>query len=621
MSSENAGQTSPSSPVSRAANFRSRLWIGSTVVLFSNLIFAIADLLAGSAHLWALWACKLVQVIEIIWVRRRLRGGAKMPEMNFLGILMVSTVLAMTAVSGYISGEEETTQILGIAILFASAGIVPWPRGSQLIVALVAVGAISAQHLLLGVKGSLGLLAVWSGAASSVLMADLLNRRRVVVERSEREARRREREQREITDILLSGSSSVVKGLSEDDLLTFFSETLAKQLDCRWVLAVETRLEETGRVAVPVAHYGLSERGWASFENVPMERSLDGLIDPEYRDEVAEIRVPRNRLGHGREESEEPAPEEGAQAQAKLPPQTEADAEGELWVLLVRLRESDQAGVVLTAWRDSTAPPFGDRELTIARGMAPLLSASLEQRRLLAELEAAQHWQQSFLASLSHELRTPLNIILGYMEMLLDQDLPVSEDEARELQEKVKWNASNQLRLVNEALELSRQDESGAVVIRRDDVNLEALLTQIIEEANLQARGKNVRIAGEFPENMPRIRTDAVKLRIILGNLLDNARKFTHEGAISLQVEISEDKAVFRVRDTGRGIAPEMLPELFRAFRQGERGDPGGLGLGLYIVRRLVQSLKGEVTVTSELGIGSQFSVELPVVLSEDASS
>ena len=72
---------------------------------------------------------------------------------------------------------------------------------------------------------------------------------------------------------------------------------------------------------------------------------------------------------------------------------------------------------------------------------------------------------------------------------------------------------------------------------------------------------------------------------------------------------------------TRRGIAPEMLPELFRAFRQGERGDPGGLGLGLYIVRRLVQSLKGEVTVTSELGVGSQFSVELPVVLSEDASS
>jgi signal transduction histidine kinase len=205
------------------------------------------------------------------------------------------------------------------------------------------------------------------------------------------------------------------------------------------------------------------------------------------------------------------------------------------------------------------------------------------------------------------------------MEMLLDQDLPVSEEEARELQEKVKWNASNQLRLVNEALELSRQDESGAVVIRRDDVDLRALLEQSLEEANLQARGKNVRIVGGFPAELPRIRTDAVKLRIILGNLLDNARKFTHEGAISLQVEILADTITFRVRDTGRGIAPDVLPELFRAFRQGERGDPGGLGLGLYIVRRLVQSLKGEVTVTSELGTGSQFSVELPLVLSEDA--
>lgn len=615
MSSETVRLTPPSLPLSRAADFRSRLWIGSTVILFSNLIFAIADLLAGVPNLEALWACKLVQVVEIFWVRRRLRSSAEMPEMNFLGILMVSTVLAMTAVSGYFSGEGETTRILGIAILFASAGIVPWPRGSQLIVALVAVGAITAQHLLLGVEGSLGLLAVWSGAASSVLMADLLNRRRVMVERSEREARRREHDQREITNILLSGSASVVKGLSEDDLLTFFSKTLAKQLDCRWVLAVETRLEENGGIALPVAHYGLSERGWASLKNVPMERSLDGLIEPAYRDEVAEMRVPRNRLGSGLDP-------EAEDAQAELPPQsgTEADAVGELGVLLVRLRESDQDGVVLSAWRDSTAPSFGDRELTIARGMAPLLSASLEQRRLLAELEATQNWQQTFLASLSHELRTPLNIILGYMEMLLDQDLLVSEDEARELQKKVKWNASNQLRLVNEALELSRQDEVGAVVVRRDDVNLEDLLLQVIEEAKLQARGKKLRIVGEFPESMPRIQTDSVKLRIILGNLLDNARKFTPEGEISLQVEFSEDSVVFRICDTGRGIAPEVVPELFRAFRQGERGDPGGLGLGLYIVRRLVQSLKGEVTVTSELGVGSQFSVEVPIGASPDAN-
>ena len=516
-----------------------------------------------------------------------------MPEMNFLGILMVSTVVVMTALSGYISNEQQTTQILGIAILFASAGIVPWPRGSQLIVALVAVGAVSAQHLMLGVKGSLGLLAVWSGAASSVLMADLLNRRRIMVEKSEKEARRREIEQREITNVLLSGSSSVVAGLGKGDLLRFFSETLSAQLDCPWVLAIETRIEDDGPVAVPVAHYGLGDRAWATFKDVPMDRSLDGLIEPDYQGEVAQIRVPRNRTGEGKE------------------------VEGEMSVLLIRLRDSDRGGVVMTAWRDASAGRFGERELTIARGMAPLLSASLEQRRLLAELEAAQHWQQSFLASLSHELRTPLNIILGYMEMLLDQELPVSEQEAREIQEKVKWNASNQLRLVNEALELSRQDESGAVVIRRDDVDLRALLAQIVEEANLQARGKKIRIHGEFSAEMPRIRTDAVKLRIILGNLLDNARKFTTTGSITLAVEILDHAIFFRVRDTGRGIAPEVLPELFRAFRQGERGDPGGLGLGLYIVRRLVQSLKGEVTVRSELGSGSEFSVELPLVLSD----
>jgi signal transduction histidine kinase len=596
MTSEAAGEILPHSPLSRAENFRSRLLIGSTVVLFSNVIFAGADLWLESANLPLLWACKLVQVVEILFVRYRLRHGARMPEMNFLGILMVSTIVSMTALSGYISKETETTQILTIAILFASAGIVPWPRGSQLIVALVAVGSITTQQLMMRPTPSLGLLAVWSGAACSVLMADLLNRRRALVEDSERVARRREREQREITDILLSGSSSVVGGLGQGDLMRFFCEILATQLGCRWVLAIETRVDEEGPVALPVAQHGLATRDWASLHDVPMDRSLGGLIQPDYRDEIAEIRVPRNRLG-----------------------QSGADAEdGELSVLLVRLRDSDTGGIVMTAWRDAASGPFGDRERTIAKGMAPLLSASLEQRRLLAELETAQLWQQNFLASLSHELRTPLNIILGYMEMLLDQDLPVSEEEAREIQKKVKWNASNQLRLVNEALELSRRDDAGSVVVRREVVDLRALLLQIVEEANLQVRGKNIVIVGEFPAELPSIRTDAVKLRIILGNLLDNARKFTIEGGISVRVELCEATITFRVKDTGRGIAPEILPELFRAFRQGERGDPGGLGLGLYIVRRLVKSLNGEVAVESVLGSGSQFSVEIPLVLAEE---
>ena len=465
-----------------------------------------------------------------------------------------------------------------------------------MIIALVAVGSIWALQMVLGESATYGILAVGSGAACSVLMADLLARRRVLVEKSEKVAHQREREQREITDILLSGSSSIVAGLGKGDLMTFFCEILATQLGCRWVLAIETRVGESGPVALPVAQFGLPEGDWASLDNVPMERSLDGLIEPNYRDEVAEVRVPQSAvIGGGHEDAE-------------------------LSLLLVRLRESDSGGVVLTAWRDAAVAPFGERERTIAQGMAPLLSASLEQRRLLAELEAAQAWQQNFLASLSHELRTPLNIILGYMEMLLDRDLPVSDDEARVLQEKVKWNASNQLRLVNEALELSRRDESGAVVIRREIVDLHALLSQSVEEANLQARSKNVVISGAFPAVLPKIRTDAVKLRIVLSNLLDNARKFTEQGSILLKVELRPETIIFVVQDTGRGIALEVLPELFRAFRQGERGDPGGLGLGLYIVRRLVQSLNGEVTVDSELGSGSTFAVEIPLLLVEDDS-
>ncbi len=222
--------------------------------------------------------------------------------------------------------------------------------------------------------------------------------------------------------------------------------------------------------------------------------------------------------------------------------------------------------------------------------------------------------KSDFLATMSHELRTPLNSILGFSEVLLSS-VGLSEKQVR-------WSGNIQssgerLRdLINDILDLAKI-EAGKMEIRLVEFNpcdvCEGLLTMF----RPMAEKKNIDLRSTFAPDIPMLRQDVVKFQSILSNLLSNAVKFTPEGGrVSLKVEADADRLVLTVADTGVGIPPEEQEHVFEKFRQAANPltrEYAGTGLGLSIVRELTKLLGGEVTLHSELGRGSTFTVRLPI--------
>jgi signal transduction histidine kinase len=178
-------------------------------------------------------------------------------------------------------------------------------------------------------------------------------------------------------------------------------------------------------------------------------------------------------------------------------------------------------------------------------------------------------------------------------------------------------SARDLLDLINATLDLGRLD-AGQVPLVVEHVNLRKIVAALANElAALRAR-EGVRFAWRFPADVPPIETDAVKLKVVLKHLIHNAFKFTESGAVSLRVRVAGERVEFEVRDTGVGIPPDMLDAIFEPFRQADSSSTrsyGGVGLGLFIVRRLLELLGGEIIVESELGRGSRFRFWIPLRL------
>jgi signal transduction histidine kinase len=236
------------------------------------------------------------------------------------------------------------------------------------------------------------------------------------------------------------------------------------------------------------------------------------------------------------------------------------------------------------------------------------------------ELERANHLKSEFLATVSHELRTPLNVILGHTEMLGDPTLGAREH--AELVATVRRYAELQLDLVTSVLDFGRL-AAGRVTCRLDAFRLEPLLADVLALQKGRTR-PGVQLATSVAPDCPPLETDRVKLHQIVRNLVDNAVKFTESGRILVEAgpAARAGHVAIAVTDTGPGIPPAELPHVFDPFHQlgpSSTRRTSGVGLGLSIVRRLVTVLGGTVTVTSELGWGSTFRVEIPCRLPDGA--
>jgi signal transduction histidine kinase len=224
-----------------------------------------------------------------------------------------------------------------------------------------------------------------------------------------------------------------------------------------------------------------------------------------------------------------------------------------------------------------------------------------------------------FLATVSHELRTPLNSILGFSEVVLSSH-GLNEKQTRWLTN-IQTSGSQLLNLINDILDLAKI-EAGKMQVRLVEFSTYDVCEGLLTMFRPLAEKKNIDLRGAFAPGFPLVRQDVVKFQQILSNLLSNAIKFTPEGGrVLLKAETDLAHIILTVSDTGVGIAAEEQEQVFEKFRQA--GNPmtrehTGTGLGLSIVRELAKLLGGEVTLQSELGRGSTFTVRLPLQLSEE---
>jgi signal transduction histidine kinase len=274
--------------------------------------------------------------------------------------------------------------------------------------------------------------------------------------------------------------------------------------------------------------------------------------------------------------------------------------------------------------RRKAAGEFSQNTVDLLKTFAAQSVLAIQNARLFREIEdksrqlqvASEHKSQ-FVASMSHELRTPLNAIIGLTEMMVTNAVRFGTEKAQEPLQRVNRAGTHLLGLINQVLDLSKI-EAGKLELNPQTVQLRPLIDDVIGTAGQLAEQNKNRLVVDAQENLSALTVDPMRLRQILLNLLSNACKFTKAGEVKLaarRVSNGSNFVEFAVSDTGIGMTAEQQAKLFGEFTQGDASTAqrfGGTGLGLSITRKLARLMGGEVTVASEPGKGSVFTVRLP---------
>jgi signal transduction histidine kinase len=246
-------------------------------------------------------------------------------------------------------------------------------------------------------------------------------------------------------------------------------------------------------------------------------------------------------------------------------------------------------------------------------------SRTYEETRIRAvESDTANHLKSEFLSVMSHELRTPLAVAMGYAGMIKERVLGDINSQQEEALDKVLRRGHDQLYMINSIL-YAASLQADAVKVDRNDVNLSDVLNDL-KSTYAVILEKPLALVWDYPSDLPTLRTDGRKLRHILENLINNAVKFTPSGSVTISARWISGAVRFQVADTGVGIARDLLPSVFEIFRQADGSETrrhGGVGLGLYIVKKFTELLGGKIQVESALGKGSTFIVTMPCAESE----
>ncbi|HTR87061.1 MAG TPA: GAF domain-containing protein [Reyranella sp.] len=284
------------------------------------------------------------------------------------------------------------------------------------------------------------------------------------------------------------------------------------------------------------------------------------------------------------------------------------------------LREGVAVGAIML--RKIARGPFSPRHIEMAETFAAQAVIAIENVRLFTEiqeksrqLEVASQHKSQFLANMSHELRTPLNAIIGYTEMMSDGLYGDVPDKAQGVLERVQSNGRHLLGLINDVLDLSKI-EAGQLVLAIEDYSVGDMVNTVMAATESLARTKKLALTANIASGLPTGHGDARRLSQVLLNLVGNAIKFTDQGGVEIKAVTAGERFEVSVIDSGPGIAPADQAKIFEEFQQVDNTSTrkkGGTGLGLSISRKIVELHGGAITVQSEVGKGSTFTVSIPV--------
>jgi len=400
-----------------------------------------------------------------------------------------------------------------------------------------------------------------------------------------------EQETAEVSGSLARTGQELLASFDTPRLLERLCHVTTEVLDCGASHTLLRRPEDGAYV--PVAAHGIGASEWEALRVLELPReAVSGLLQRLGGETLLQFVASTS--------------DSGVVALLGLPPGTP--------VLCLALRRGEEIIGFQTAASPRDGKPFSEVRLRIARGIAHLSSMALEHARITDQLGRANSLKSEFVAMMSHELRTPLNPIIGYADLLLDGGFGELTDEQTDVLRRMQRSSHGLLKLINEILDLSRL-EGGRISLDLGELALAPLLKAIDSETFELRRASGVALELDLPPDLPRLTTDTAKLKVVLKNLVVNALKFTARGRVAITARDTQGGLTIDVSDTGVGIDPASVEVIFEPFRQagGTQQRPhGGVGLGLYIVRRLLEVLGGNVTVDSVVGAGSTFHVFVP---------
>jgi len=563
------------------------------IVVATLPTYTALDYLSGQPHFWALQGIKLVTLLALGLALYPLRLEANRALARPIALLLVCLTGVASGLSSYLAGNYLAHGLLCVIVPLLMAAFFPWGVWMQVLgVVIVAVSGAAATYATAGslaaLRGypTLFAVAVW---AASIYIARTFEVERARLAEQDRERARAEgrvQEAARIAAALARVGEQLIGTGDRSVILRRLCELSTEVLGCdySWTML---RREAQGEF-VACAFHGLP---------IELENGLKVITVPESMLRALPEAVHRDPPARGTPPGGEPgrlAREYGINSLLSIP-----------------LRWGREvAGFQIAAMRyPATFTAVHD---CIFEGIAHLASLALNGARLFDELHQANRVKSDFVANMSHELRTPLNVIIGYQELLLDGSVCELAPEPADMLRRAQRNACELLDLISATLDLSRLDGRRLALDVRD-VDPAAVLRELLSETRHAGERPGVRLQWSVAENMPPLTTDLLKLRMVLKNLLSNALKYTDQGVVDLRAVPRDGGVEFIVRDTGMGISPGHREQVFEAFRQIESPNPrGGVGLGLYIVRQLVDLLCGTIELESEVGKGSTFRVWLP---------